>query len=301
MSEDLSVVKNKVDNSLPLTREEMAVYFTCLTQTVKTFADVLQERQDRQNEQMKSILEAQQELQKEFFNRTDRLLAENAKSQRDYFNSALETLKTASVRETPRNPVFRNSLDKDRTKEWVRDAYYHVTALASPMKKCKSRVLGYIYGAMFDDKSDLDKLFEEYKSFSPKTAKINMISESDELRGKFDRIVSGLEKTYLNPPSKEADVLRFKSVEIRRVPDEIYEAAKPVLYNYKTDILALRAIYKKMESLTGIDLDEMSARYAASIGYKGCNKGYMISHSEPMMRLFRAAVGHLKLERKESA
>lgn len=245
-------VNKGVNTSDAVTREEIAMYFTYFIKSLETFGAGV----DRRIEALANII-----------------------NERDSkFEGVISTLAAKPAIEVVQKPEQKTDVKiSDESKQWLRKAWDSARIISRKSGKSERQSFIEAYAVAQRNGTDLKGMYEEYKKTHPGTAKINMCSESAELRGCMEEAFRELHRKYYpNMYIKRKNISTslllvstppFVRDCIQKVADK-----KGIYYNR-----AAFEVYKEIERRTGGNLKAEAKAYAARRGYANCKKAYYIT------------------------
>jgi len=240
---------NVTDN---ITREEIAMYFTFFIDSLKSYRVEL----DKRIETLANIIS---ERDAKFENTISLLAAKPAE---------------AIVQKPEQKTYVKMS---DESKEWLRKAWDSARIISRKSGKSEKQSFIEAYAIAQKNGTDLKGMYQEYLKTHPKSAKINMCSESAELRACMEEAFRELHRKYYpNLYIKRRNI--STSVLLVSTPPFVRECIQKVakrngmFYNR-----AALEVYKEIERRTGANLKAEAKAYALSRGYANCKKAYYIT------------------------
>ena len=314
-------VKIHNDPSVPLTREELAMYFTYfvnssneyMSNTAKMITDhitavdkrldVLTQGYDDLRNTFNSLRSGYQTVLKGYTNSESRATAlETALT--DYLNrketSPTVTSNVATPVATTHAPtsatpdsIFTNSLGPDATTAWVKDVWCAASAIAAKSHTDSHDALREIYKIIRQNGIQLSGLYGDWKQNNPHRAMVNMISESDYLRGEAEKAIHELYDKYYPERNEKKDQREtttpskiYKSQLLMSTPAEVRKCIEAVsnrdnlVYNR-----AAASVYREIERRIKEDLRLLADNFAENEGYMHCSKAYYISQKPELMKV----------------
>ena len=273
-------------NDLPLTREEMAAYFTCMMDTFKEYTNILELRDKERENYLKDTVDSLNSL------------ARTHKTTLQLISSAV-TNKEGTVVEKPDRsvPGLKNSYTNAQTVDWLRKANENARIIGERIGKGRGGVFKMVYKSIRDGGYDIDSI---YKKYSPdkSTPMISMCANSDLLRGKVNHGLNILSRQYFPERYMDENVSSNSvsmSAMMKQTPDSI---RKPIdVYAAKAKIPYTKAcanVYKEMNRAGNCNVRKSAKAYAKDNGYADCCNGYYIANNPDMMELFNKVVVGMK-------
>lgn len=320
------------ENTSPLTREEMAAYYTAFMVTAEKrdveLKDFLKQQADRSariethldtliaeykkgNDQMMALNDA--------LIRYFAILNQTLKEHNTHYNTALSFATTSAkllqiadkmesrLESTPapvqveeETPTIKNmSIIKTNMpgawrSQWVTDVFTKSRDILAKQGKCGNgaTILRLAYAAVSDVYPDFDKIYAEYLKSHPGTSKIVMCSDSDKLRELIDQ--------YLDNQLKALNKPRSRSAIVTKTPDKIYQIAGRLFPNIRQNPHQLYTIYSRMRRNYGCNLNELTRNYAKSLKFSKCAVGYTIANNKKLLSEFEDTIA-LMIKEKEGA
>lgn len=310
-NEITTINSNSSIASLPLSREEMAMYVTYLDDSMSKYINVIQKQINEQNALLINALNKVVESCISKFDNVNTIL-ENVSGQNTNVSEAirestadLKNVLSSSVSEaikvavssgsTARNgflPVktskFSNTLSYQQTAEWIQSVWAACDEIGKATNRSKTNVISEVYKQMRKSGVDVDDLYAQWRETDIgkyKVSKINMCT-ADSLRPQVDAAIKVLKKTY-HVKSKNVPM----SIKINKCPLEI----RNLIFDYSKKkavnmLWASRILYKKLGETTNSNMTEDAKEYAKSIGYASCGVGYYISTKKELVSILRQIV-----------
>lgn len=311
-------VKDDINNhklTTPLTREELAAYMMYNAQIIDGIKT--------ENEHfLKSIKETNKTLLAQQLNSLNTLsdfikdFCKCTTSQTEKYSSMMasglytlnKTIESfTKTIDNKHNPLtFPASLPQEQISgikidEWKKNALEIAEKICNNLNiKGKNVALLKIYDSIRkNDYIDLNAEKEKYMGcHNIKTMSIiSFISESENLRNLFDkRAKELLENTFCS--FREGNIIDHKSstsfsIRAGHMPDCIWDIVKPLYkigYNKPT---VMRFVYKEMEELSGLSLENVAKSYAKQNQIKNVNRGFVISQDEKLMKILKESVNSI--------
>ena len=306
---------------IPLTREELALYFTHFVNVGTDFITAVDKRLDVMEKNFTLMREGYDDLRdgysslhdgyqtvlKGYTNSESRASAlETALT--DYLNNQ-KTVSIAAAETTAATitlDIFTNSLDPDATTAWVKEIWRAASAIAAKSHTDSHAALREIYKIIRQNGIQLSGLYGDWKQNNPHRAMVNMISESDYLRGEAEKAIHELYDKYYPERNAKKDVQKeelssvvtatpekvYKSQLLLSTPPEVREYIEKVATNENlTYNRAAVKVYNEIERRIKDDLGAMAKKYALMCGYSNCSKAYYISKDETLMLILRDIAG----------
>ena len=267
---------NHMDSSTPITREELALYFTYLVNGAKDFITAVDKRLDL--------------MEKEFTAVTTALTsAEDVSIKLD---SVLSDL-LKGITNIPKKEANGIDHERDEIKNWLNKILKSAEIIGTKAGMDSKAVLKEIYRLLREDGVNIDGMYEEYYSLHPGKAKINMIAESEMLRNRAEEVIKMLHRKYY-PEKYTVDSIVcpkpiYKSQELLSTPEEVRNCIQIIASREGLVYTAAASrTYKEIEKRCGENLKDLANRLARGYGYSNCSKAYLISHDETLMAILRA-------------
>ena len=269
-----------LDTDTPLTREEMAMYFTSMMNTFKEYCSTLAVRDSERNKYLNQLLSVQ---------------TQNIKDISSAFSNMANTLSLPA-----KNIIQVSVEDKTEAKssEPVREENDYSGWRSTMKAACKKAapilgysdykwVIKYITENMRKDFPDFDERYEEYTKNLPGNygSKIRMISSHEAYRVCFEKYLKDI---------FSGNVGKVNKVKFNKTPqkfiDVLAKLGKPSPRLYEK-------VYRRMERDFGVNVDELME--AANVKYGGkCSKAYAITSDDDLFQIFCSAVDSLSQEVK---
>lgn len=268
---------NELSNEIPLTREEMAMYWTNMMAALRDYTQILDRRDAERDEILNKIIANQAELYKSIA-LTQKLyqaisidISNVVKGLVVNQNSSI-VKPSATVTESPTQIIEKRTYTSK--KSWVENAESRIVNLKSLSGKDRSVLSREIF-----------RLMRASGCRIKTNPSIASIAGKKKYREVFECVMDELNKKY---SSGEKKVSSGNYSAVIKMPPEmkslIQEYATKKKISYK---LATGRIYKLIEKTGHISLDKMLKDYCGRIGYANCSKSYMIYHNNELMDLFK--------------
>lgn len=267
------------DPSAPLSREELALYFTYFVNGAKDFIISIDKRLDAMERGFEVITN---------------VLTSSAEQSTKLENAFCNALSTPVSVVNNRNAVTTSNVTSDpEVNAWLRKVWKSAAIISKKANGDSRTVLKEIYKTLRKDGVDLDSMYTEYYESHPGKAKINMIADSKILRGKTEEIIKSLHKKYYPEKYTVENIVSpkptYKSQELLSTPENVRSYIQAVADRegivYTT---AASKVYKEIEKRCGENLKELSKELARSYGCSNCSKAYLIAHDETLMVIIKA-------------
>lgn len=267
------------DPSTPLSREELALYFTYFVNGAKDFITSIDKRLDAMERGFEVITN---------------VLTSSAEQSTKLENALCNALRTPVSVVNNRNAVTTtNVTSSPEVAIWLRKVWKSAAIISKKANGDSRVVLREIYKILRKDGVDLDSMYTEYSESHPGKAKINMIAESKMLRGKTEEIIKSLHRKYYPEKYTVENIVSpkpiYKSQELLSTPENVRSYIQAVADRegivYTT---AASKVYKEIEKRCGENLKELSKELARSYGCSNCSKAYLIAHNETLMVIIKA-------------
>ena len=220
----------------------------------------------------------------------------------DYLNNqktvSIAAAETTVATITP--DIFTNSLDPDATTAWVKEIWRAAEAIAVKSYTDSKSALREIYKIIRQNGIQLSGLYGDWKQNNPHRAMVNMISESDYLRGEAEKAIHELYDKYYPERNAKKDVQKeelssvvtatpekvYKSQLLLSTPPEVRKCIEAVsnrdnlVYNR-----AAASVYREIERRIKEDLRLLADNFAENEGYMHCSKAYYISQKPELMKV----------------
>lgn len=266
------------DPSIPLSREELALYFTYFINGAKDFITSIDKRLDAMERGFEVITN---------------VLTSSAEQSIKLENALCNALSTPVSVVNNRNATNTCVTSDPEVNAWLRKVWKFAAIISKKANGDSRTVLREIYKILRKDGVDLDSMYTEYSESHPRKAKINMIAESKMLRGKTDEIIKSLHKKYYPEKYTVENIVSpkpiYKSQELLSTPENVRSCIQAVADReglvYTT---AASRVYKEIEKRCGENLKELSKELARSYGCSNCSKAYLIAQDETLMVIIKA-------------
>ena len=263
----------------PLSREEMAMYWTNLMAANKDLVEILARRDEHRDTVIDRMTSAQIE--------TNKVLAELVTTLKDVIASntkvAENPVKKVSIRKasiTPAKSRKKASLSGFDKSAWIKSANSSISSLMAKSGKVLASQNREIYTLMRENGYSI-KFRNGYRT-------IDVVARDEKLRSGFENAITTLNKKYF--PS-ESSAKTFRYTIVNKVPDNIKSAIKAYACDHHVSYqLACGMVYRAIEEAAGISLDKMATDYSRSLGLSHCNKAYMISQDKNLLNVFNNVV-----------
>lgn len=263
----------------PLSREEMAMYWTNLMASYQDYSSILERRDKSRDEKLDTLIDAQTKCYS-YLNecvKTMSCFVDLVKM--GYLNTTTTTTTSPAI--TSPSTKVKKATTKKVTKNndvtsWLKNAEVLVKEL--------SKRSGIDVRLQSREIYDVMRTHGHKVIFKPGTSTLNTISKNKKLREGFDAAMEELNKKYKNQSIPRPTV-------IHKVPDEIkdkikvYAEKKNLSYTY-----ACGRIYKAIEFAANVSLDKMCRDYSAKLGLSSCNKAYMIQNNNELLAVFNKII-----------
>lgn len=261
------------DPSTPLSREELALYFTYFVNGAKDFITSIDKRLDAMERGFEVITN---------------ILTSSAEQSTKLENALCNALRTPVS-----NVTTTNVTSSPEVNAWLRKVWKSAAIISKKANGDSRVVLREIYKILRKDGVDLDSMYTEYSESHPGKAKINMIAESKMLRGKTEEIIKSLHKKYYPEKYTVENIVSpkpiYKSQELLSTPENVRSCIQAVADRegivYTT---AASRVYKEIEKRCGENLKELANELARSYGCSNCSKAYLIAQDETLMVIIKA-------------
>ena len=236
VNKDMMTKQTTTDPNVPLTREELAMYFTHFINVGSDFIESVDKRLDAMEKSNASLRDGYDDLRSGY---TDLHEGYNVLKQgysfSNYRANKLEELvgtlitKLSEVHVTapalPQNTIFKNSLSYAEKCKWVYDVGKSAEAIGIHCGKDKMDGLNEIYEHLRNSGVDIDTLHKEYTTTHPiSNSIVNMLSDSDDLRVATEEAIQRLYLKYFPNQVCEETKRKFKYVDNKT---EVKSVAKP--------------------------------------------------------------------------
>lgn len=266
------------DPSTPLSREELALYFTYFVNGAKDFITSIDKRLDAMERGFEVITN---------------ILTSSVEQSTKLENALCNALRTPVSVVNNRNATNTCVTSDPEVNAWLRKVWKSAAIISKKAKGDSRTVLREIYKILREDGVDLDSMYTEYSESHPRKAKINMIAESKMLRGKTDEIIKSLHKKYYPEKYTVENIVSpkpiYKSQELLSTPENVRSYIQTVADRegivYTT---AASKVYKEIEKRCGENLKELANELARSYGCSNCSKAYLIAQDETLMVIIKA-------------
>lgn len=269
---------NDLSNEVPLTREEMAMYWTNMMAMFRDYTQILERREKARDEVLDKIINNQVELYKS--------LSLSQKLYQDVtvnLSDIIKEIKDRSATPTlPKEDIIEKpfATPKLTANSWINEANNSVLSITKKSHKDIPAQYREVYALMRKNGYKINKVTG--------SKIIDVISGNKKLRDGFNTAINDLNKKYkVKTMSNTNQPHVYKSVLIKQIPEEIMTEIKA--YAKKKNIsykLACGRIYERIEELGKLSLDSMMREYSHKIGFSKCSKYYMIANNKYLMDLF---------------
>jgi len=279
----------------PLSREELATYMLYN----ERHTDVIEKM-------MSSFIDNQTKSTEQFMSNQTKVMDDFCKSMMSTFNGYMNIISGTldifkRLAETTVNSTDHSSVSIDiEAERWKANAFNMVN------KICKEHdygngnlVLAKIYKLIHEkDGVDLAKKKNEYMLANnvPVTSTISYIAKFPELRKIFEKRAKEFSNSQQTDGTKQ---IPFSAL-VRATPKEVYDIAQPVFEKINGKNYALRLLYKEMENLSGISINDLTKEFATKHNVSLVSKGYIIGQEEHLMELLKKAVESLLVSMEET-
>lgn len=269
---------NDLSNEVPLSREEMAMYWTNMMAMFRDYTQILERREKSRDEVLDKVISNQAELYKslslsqKLYQDVTVNLSDVIKEMKD--RSATPVLPKENIVEKP------FATPKLTANSWINEANNSVLSITKKSHKDIPAQYREVYALMRKNGYKINKVTG--------SKIIDVISENKKLRDGFNTAINDLNKKYkVKAVNTTNQSYVCKSVLIKQIPEgimtEIKAYAKKKNISYK---LACGRIYERIEELGKLSLDSMMREYSHKIGFSKCSKYYMIANNKYLMDLF---------------
>lgn len=266
------------DPSTPLSREELALYFTYFVNGAKDFITSIDKRLDAMERGFEVITN---------------ILTSSAEQSTKLENALCNALRTPISVVNNSNATNTCVTSDPEVNVWLRKVWKSAAIISKKVNGDSRVVLREIYKILRKDGVDLDSMCTEYSESHPGKAKINMIAESKMLRGKTEEIIKSLHKKYYPEKYTVENIVSpkpiYKSQELLSTPENVRSYIQAVADRegivYTT---AASRVYKEIEKRCGENLKELANELARSYGCSNCSKAYLIAQDETLMVIIKA-------------
>ena len=269
---------NDLSNEVPLTREEMAMYWTNMMAMFRDYTQILERREKSRDEVLDKIINNQAELYKS--------LSLSQKLYQDVtvnLSDVIKEIKDRSATPTlPKEDIVEKpfATPKLTANSWINEANNSVLSITKKSHKDIPAQYREVYALMRKNGYKINKVTG--------SKIIDVISGNKKLRDGFNTAINDLNKKYkVKTVNTTNQSYVCKSVLIKQIPEEIMVEIKA--YAKKKNIsykLACGRIYERIEELGKLSLDSMMREYSHKIGFSKCSKYYMIANNKYLMDLF---------------
>ena len=272
----------RIDPDLPLSREEMAMYYSHLTKSLESYCNVLAKRDQSRDKFVTEILQAQSDAISQISATLKSLSVNNVA------NAVIENKATTEIENKTDIKANNTSFDNPEYYEWKKIAKA-ACAKAAPILGYKDYkyTIGYIVEQMRLEFPDFDERYKNFKENSPRNSasKITMISMSEAFRSSFDKHLD-------NIFSGKVGLVAKGCISKTKTPDSF----KSVLSKLGTPSPRLyEKVYRRMERDFGINLDDIRKAAEEKYGTK-CSTAYAIVADNGVNEIFLKAVDSLMNE-----
>ena len=286
----LTTTDTSTDTATPLTREEMAMYWTNLMATAKDYTQILNRRDESRDRLLDGLAQNQSRYYSKMIEQ-NKALVELITSLKDYIIASNSNTIPAPI-VTPTLPEIKAEAKPTATTTptvnttinnfgWISKANEDIISLRNRSGKSAISQSREIYSIMRRNGCN-------FKSI-PGIHTVTIISDDKDLRIGFENAIEELRKKYY--PEEYKAAIHPMSAVVRKVPENISEAIKKYAKKNKISYgWACSEIYKSIESSAGVSLNKMCSEYSRKIGVANCNRAYMISHNADLMKVFNTII-----------
>lgn len=304
------------DPNTPLTREELAMYFTYAVNGAKDFITEVDKRFDMMEKGISATATGITTLAEHFTSFVDTAAATSTVNQEtlstvataltssaDWANKLEDALlklaesntrtaqnvKQSSYKE---NPLFVNTISEFETKSWLNKVWRSAEIISRRTGTDSTSALKEIYAVLRRNGVKLSGLYEEYRVANPGKAMVNMLAESDILRDKTEDAIKELHKRYYPEKYTVENIVAekpvYKSQQLISTPSQVKELINTIANRESIRyVVAARNVYKEIENRANVNLKELATGYAKKMHCSKCSKAYYIGQDEKLMDVLR--------------
>ena len=295
VKEDSQVTKTVEDSSSPLTREELAMYFTCFVNTANEYVN---STTNLIKEHISSVDKRLDVLEKGIIGFTEgNEITKNCMRRISNTMSSILALKqennvVVQNHPVPQNPLLVGTLSSADVSVWLKKAWKSFDIISYRTGKDSKSSLKEVYKVLRENGVQLSELYKEYRASNPGKAMINMIASSDILRSKAEDAIKQLHRKYYPEKYTVDNIVNekpiYRSQLLLTTPDEVRGCIQVIAD--KTGMVynsAAAKVYKEIENRANINLKSAAKDYAFKNGYSNCSKAYYIKQDEKLMNMLR--------------
>jgi len=255
----------------PLSREEMAMYWTNLMASYQDYSSILERRDKSRDEKLDRLIEEQTKCYNRIVDCVETMSCFVELAKTGLLNNNVATnnkaIQVAAKKTTGRN---------NEASSWLKNADILVREL--------SKRSGIDIRLQSREVYDVMRSHGYKVVFKPGTNTLSTISKNKKLRKGFDGAMEELNKKYQKNTVPRSTI-------IHKVPDEIKSKIKTYADKHKFSYTyACGRIYKAIEFAANVSLDKMCRDYSAKLGLSSCNKAYMIQNNNELLAVFNKII-----------
>ena len=262
-------VVNPIDQ--PLSREEMAMYWTNLMASYQDYSSILERRDKSRDEKLDRLIEEQTKCYNRIVDCVETMSCFVELAKTGLLNNNVATNNKAS-QVVAKKTTGRNN----EASSWLKNADILVREL--------SKRSGIDIRLQSREVYDVMRSHGYKVVFKPGTNTLSTISKNKKLRKGFDGAMEELSKKYQKNTVPRSTI-------VHKVPDEIKSKIKAYADKHKLSYTyACGRIYKAIEFAANVSLDKMCRDYSAKLGLSSCNKAYMIYNNNELLAVFNKII-----------
>ena len=282
----------------PVTHDEFAMYFKCGMDMLESKFTALQKK----NEETINVLnDAVEKITKSFSLLNEGIASlhndsnKASDTNRDLLKTICDTIAKNNISSSsPMSGIIPNSYNSDYAEalaKWVSLTWEELRLIGERSGQDKKAVLREVYALMRSNGIKLDSLFFDYKIRHPQNPKyINMISESEYLRGEFDKYVRVIGQKYFPKSFSTTKTKRHTSNNYvyNVTPPEILAGMEKYKqrHSIRTNRGCAHSIAKQMNKVGNINMAALRREKANELHYSNVCFGYLVNSSEDLKRIF---------------
>lgn len=311
------------DPNTPLTREELAMYFTYVVNGAKDFITAVDKRFDVMEKTLGTVTTGLVAATSGINTITDHFtsfvntaavnstvnketlstVATALTSSADWANklegallklaeSNMRTAQNVKQSSHKENPLFVNTISEFETKSWLNKVWRSAEIISHRTGTDSTSALKEVYAVLRRNGVKLSTLYKEYRTSNPGKAMVNMLAESDILRGKTEDAIKELHKKYYPEKYTVENIVAekpvYKSQQLISTPAQVKELINTVANRESVHyVVAARNVYKEIEDRANVNLKELATGYAKKMHCSKCSKAYYIGQDEKLMDVLR--------------
>lgn len=306
---------NKNDASLPLTKDEIALFKTVMktpdevvsqfTAALGAFKNVLM-KHTMIEDSLVNIYQEQRELKSaiadlaaannsiaEAVTKSQEMSRKQVYSVSNSLISAINKLPAVNVPENKMNPLFTTTLTEAEQKNWKEKAIGTISGRSFDYGCNKDDDYAAIYGKMKQSGYDVHKLLEEYRKINPGATIIDMCAASEKLRTSFERGLSNLcHKSIVNKIKSAATASTTPHVTYRKansIPPEIRTLVAKLSHTGTPNGWCYNNA-KKILRDNNVNLNELVAGTKKKYNVSDCSIWFAVSKSPEVMKLLNGQI-----------